>query len=131
VVIHGYSYFVELRIDEIMNNPVEYSCSSVGSSNEGRDAVAESDLSVEELALICKALGHPARLQVLRYLISHGECFFGNLSSILPLSPSTVSQHLTVLKESGLIVGSADEQRTCYCVNADRLALFKRLVAGL
>jgi ArsR family transcriptional regulator len=106
-------------------------CCSPGDSSETNGGIPESDLSVEELALICKALGHPARLRVLRYLISHGECFFGDLSSILPLSASTVSQHLTVLKESGLVVGSADEQRTCYCVNTARLALFKRLIAEL
>lgn len=87
--------------------------------------------SVEELALMCKALGHPARLRLLKHLIDHGTCFFGNLSEVVPLAASTVSQHIAVLKEAGLVVGSADEQRTCYCVNSDRIAFLKQLVQDL
>lgn len=89
------------------------------------------DTSVREFALLCKALGHPARLRLLKHLIDCGTCYFGDLSDIVPLAASTVSQHVTILKEAGLVCGAADEQRTCYCVNPERLALLKRLVQAL
>jgi ArsR family transcriptional regulator, arsenate/arsenite/antimonite-responsive transcriptional repressor len=90
-----------------------------------------TERDADEIALLCKALGHPARVRILNHLLDHGTCFFGDLSTVVPLAASTVSQHVTVLKEAGLIIGSADEQRTCYCVNPDRVAALKRLVAGL
>ncbi|HEY0634867.1 MAG TPA: metalloregulator ArsR/SmtB family transcription factor [Gammaproteobacteria bacterium] len=91
----------------------------------------EDALLEEELALLCKALSHPARVHILRYLGQHQECFFGDLSAVLPLAPATVSQHVTILRDAGLIIGSPQQQRICYCVNQDRLARFKRLVAML
>lgn len=84
-----------------------------------------------DLAALCKALGHPARVTIVRYLARQGECVFGALSDRLPLAPSTVSQHVTVLKEAGLVLASADEQRMCYCVNPDRIRLLKRLIDTL
>ena len=87
--------------------------------------------SIEELALLCKALGHPARVRLLKHLIDYGTCFFGDLSEVVPLAASTVSQHMAVLKAAGLVVGSADEHRTCYCVNPDRIAVLKHLVQAL
>lgn len=93
--------------------------------------VLEMDFQPEEIAALCKALGHPARVKLLRHLSNYGECFFGSLTDILPLAASTISQHVSILKEAGLILGSADEQRVCYCVNEVRLAQFKKLVAGL
>ena len=92
----------------------------------GRDEVI-----VDELALMCKALGHPARVRLLKHLIDYGTCFFGDLSEVVPLAASTVSQHVAVLKEAGLVIGSADEQRTCYCVNPDRIVFLKQLVQDL
>ena len=84
-----------------------------------------------DLAVLCKALAHPARVQLLTYLASYGACYFGSLAEILPLAPSTISQHVTVLKEAGLILASADEQRVCYCVNPTRLEALKTMVAQL
>ena len=80
---------------------------------------------------MCKALAHPARLQLLRHLIAHGDCYFGSLADVLPLAPSTISQHVSILKEAGLIEGSSDVQRVCYCVNQERLQQFKRMTAAL
>ena len=80
---------------------------------------------------MCKALGHPARIQLLNYLAAYGACYFGSLADILPLAASTISQHVSVLKQAGLIIGSADEQRVCYCVNADRLNQLKQMIANL
>jgi ArsR family transcriptional regulator, arsenate/arsenite/antimonite-responsive transcriptional repressor len=89
------------------------------------------ELDADELAALCKALAHPARVQLLRYLAAYGACYFGSLTDVLPLAPSTISQHVTILKQAGLILGSADEQRVCYCVNPERLAHFKQLIGGL
>jgi len=88
-------------------------------------------LDEETLAALCKALAHPARVKLLNYLADYGTCYFGKLADILPLAPSTISQHVTVLKEAGLILGSDDNTRTCYCVNAERLEELKELIAAL
>jgi ArsR family transcriptional regulator, arsenate/arsenite/antimonite-responsive transcriptional repressor len=88
-------------------------------------------IDADDLARMCKALGHPARVQLLKYLSAYGACYFGNLAEVLPLAASTISQHVTILKEAGLILGSSDEQRVCYCVNPDRLGQLKTLMAGL
>lgn len=93
--------------------------------------VVTEALDVEELAGLLKALAHPARIRLLRHLAQHGTCYFGNLSEVVELAPSTTSQHVKVLKDAGLVLGSADEQRTCYCVNPDRLTVLKRLVQAL
>lgn len=84
-----------------------------------------------ELAMLLKALAHPARIQLLRHLSSYGQCYFGSLADVVGLAPSTTSQHVKVLKEAGLILGSAEEQRTCYCINPARLAELKQLVQSL
>jgi ArsR family transcriptional regulator len=70
-------------------------------------------------------------VQLLRYLAAYGACYFGSLTEVLPLAPSTISQHVTILKQAGLILGSADEQRVCYCVNPERLSQFKQLIGKL
>ena len=94
-------------------------------------AAVDNELDVEELAVLLKALAHPARIRLLQHLARHGTCYFGNLSDVVELAPSTTSQHVKVLKDAGLVLGSAEEQRTCYCVNPDRLAVLKRLVKAL
>lgn len=90
-----------------------------------------AEIDVHDMALMCKALAHPARVQLLRHLIDHGECYFGNLADVLPLAPSTISKHVSILKEAGLIEGSSDVQRVCYCVNGGRLQQFKNLIGEL
>lgn len=88
-------------------------------------------IDADDVALMCKALGHPARVQLLKYLSAYGACCFGSLADVLPLAASTISQHVTILKQAGLILGSSDEQRVCYCVNPERLAQLKLLIGGL
>ncbi|HWO88242.1 MAG TPA: metalloregulator ArsR/SmtB family transcription factor [Gemmatimonadales bacterium] len=84
------------------------------------------------LARLCKALAHPARIQILRYLKSRrGECTCGEIVDQLPLAQSTVSQHLRVLKEAGLIQGEIDRPRVCYCLDEQALEDLKRAVASL
>ena len=92
---------------------------------------ASEDLDAEELAVLLKALAHPARIRILQHLAGRGTCYFGSLSDVVELAPSTTSQHVKVLKDAGLVLGSAEEQRVCYCVNPDRLALLKRMVESL
>ena len=84
-----------------------------------------------ELALLAKALGHPARVRILRLLLARDACYCGQIVDELPLAQATVSQHLKVLKEAGLIVGEIEGLRTCYCASRDRLADLHELVAGL
>lgn len=95
------------------------------------DPRPDESLDAEELAVLLKALAHPARIRLLQYLSQHGSCYFGNLSKVVDLAPSTVSQHVQILKAAGLLLGTSEEQRTCYCVNTDRVAVLKRLVETL
>jgi DNA-binding transcriptional ArsR family regulator len=74
-----------------------------------------------QLAAACKALSHPARLTILRTLAQRGTCICGEIVEIMPLSQATVSQHLKVLREAGLIRGEVDGPRSCYCIDGERL----------
>jgi len=71
----------------------------------------------ESLAVACKALSHPARLAILQTLASRGACICGEIVDLMPLSQATVSQHLKILKDAGLITGEIDGPRSCYCIN--------------
>ncbi len=71
----------------------------------------------EELALMAKALAHPARVAILRYLAEKSHCICGDIVEELPLSQSTVSQHLKELKRCGLIQGKVEPPRVCYCIH--------------
>lgn len=86
---------------------------------------------VELLAALTRALGHPARVHILRVLLAKKECIAGELAEDLPLAASTVSQHLKILKDAGLIKGEVDGPRRCYCVDMAVLERFKELVAKL
>jgi ArsR family transcriptional regulator len=85
----------------------------------------------EELALLAKAVGHPARVQILRLLVRREACVCGDIVDELPLAQSTVSQHLKVLKEAGLVRGEIDGPRVCYCVEPRTLRRLKALVGSL
>ena len=95
---------------------------------ESRQAAAARD---RELAVLAKALAHPARVAILRHLIRKGECICGVIVSQLPLAQATVSQHLKVLKEAGLVQGEVDGPRVCYCANPGMVKRFQDLVAEL
>jgi ArsR family transcriptional regulator, arsenate/arsenite/antimonite-responsive transcriptional repressor len=81
----------------------------------------------DEVAVLAKALGHPMRVRILRILLGQEACFCGELVELLPLAQATVSQHLKVLKEAGLIRGEIEGPRVCYCANRERV----RALAGL
>ncbi len=69
------------------------------------------------LARYAKAMGHPARIAILKFLASKTTCICGDLVDELPLSQSTVSQHLKELKEAGLIKGEIEGAKVCYCID--------------
>jgi ArsR family transcriptional regulator len=91
----------------------------------------EGDEADRELAGLAKALGHPARVQIVRLLVRREACVCGDIVDELPLAQSTVSQHLKVLKEAGLIRGDIDGPRVCYCVEPRALRRLKALVGSL
>ncbi|HAH54453.1 MAG TPA: transcriptional regulator [Flavobacterium sp.] len=70
-----------------------------------------------ELAILTKALGHPARIAIIEYLLKVDSCICGNLVNELPLSQPTVSQHLKELKNAGLIKGNFEGASICYCID--------------
>lgn len=84
-----------------------------------------------ELAALARALAHPARVRIVRLLSRRTSCMCGDIVEELPLAQSTVSQHLKVLKEAGLIRGELEGPRVCYWVEPRTLRRLKALVAGL
>lgn len=85
----------------------------------------------QDLAAFAKALSHPARIAILKVLAQHNECICGEIVDILPLAQSTVSQHLKELKMAGLIDGSIDGPRSCYCINWKVFEKFNNDFSGL
>lgn len=75
------------------------------------------DALENELAELAKALGHPARIAILKELASRNTCVCGEIVNVLPLAQSTVSQHLKELKAAGLITGTVEGVKSCYCIN--------------
>ncbi|MEP6647407.1 MAG: metalloregulator ArsR/SmtB family transcription factor [Saprospiraceae bacterium] len=71
-----------------------------------------------KLAKYAKALAHPARIAILKHLASRQTCICGDIVDQIPLSQSTVSQHLKELKDSGLITGEIEGAKVCYCIDA-------------
>ena len=101
-------------------------CSPAEALSAGRvadDSVADT----ERLALFCKALGHPTRVQIVRLLMNVETCVCGDIVEKLPLAQSTVSQHLKILKDAGLVKGEIDGPRTCYALDHEALAEFRGL----
>jgi len=85
----------------------------------------------EELAALAKALGHPVRILILRNLLRIGACYFGRLADLLPVAASTASQHLTILKDAGLVKGEIEGERPCYCVDLQKLRRVQGLIGDL
>ena len=70
-----------------------------------------------ELAILAKALGHPARIAIIEYLLKVNACICGDIVNELPLAQPTVSQHLRELKNAGLIKGNIEGNAICYCID--------------
>jgi len=90
----------------------------------GKSKSAHFNEQQNSLANIAKALGHPARLAIVEYLLKQKECVCGDIVSELPLAQATVSQHLKELKSAGIIKGNIDGNSICYCLNENTIAEF-------
>ena len=84
-----------------------------------------------ELASMAKALGHPARIAILQFLMKSKSCVCGEIVDELPLSQSTVSQHLNELKKAGLIKGDIDGPSVCYCIDEKAWNKAKKMISEL
>lgn len=83
------------------------------------------------LAQLMKALGHPARMQIVRFLAERPQCFTGDIVAVLPLAQATVSQHLKVLRDAGIICGTVEGPATSYCLDGQTLAWLREQVDAL
>jgi len=83
----------------------------------GATKTEEFTIKDNKIAAFAKALAHPARIAILQLLIKKQACVCGDIVDELPLSQSTVSQHLKELKEAGLIKGDIDGAKVCYCID--------------
>lgn len=96
--------------------------------------VTRSDLftpAQNELATICKALAHPARIAILQYLLSCQSCITGTLVEEVGLAQATISQHLRELKSIGIIKGNVEGTSVCYCIDEKRWQELQGLLNGL
>jgi ArsR family transcriptional regulator, arsenate/arsenite/antimonite-responsive transcriptional repressor len=85
----------------------------------------------DELARLARALSHPARVRIIRLLLEREDCVVGAIVDELPLAQSTVSQHLKVLREAGLIHGQVEGSTICYCADAGRVEHLRSLLDEL
>lgn len=85
----------------------------------------------EAIAALAWGIAHPLRVRILKLLIDRRACVCGEIAGELPVAQSTVSQHLKILKEAGLIRGDIDGPRVCYCVDPDGLKRLKTLIRSL
>ncbi|HJS01794.1 MAG TPA: metalloregulator ArsR/SmtB family transcription factor [Flavobacterium sp.] len=76
-----------------------------------------------QIATIAKALGHPARIAIIEYLMKVNECICGDIVNELPLAQPTVSQHLKELKNAGIIKGTIEGNTICYCIDEKTIAI--------
>lgn len=83
------------------------------------------------MAEFAKALAHPARIAILEILAESDMCICGDITEQLPLAQSTVSQHLKALKSAGIITGSIDGVRTCYCLDNDSIDELRSMMGSL
>jgi ArsR family transcriptional regulator len=80
------------------------------------------------LALMLKALGNPMRFRIMQYLAENQQCITGDIVSFTDLAQSTVSQHLKVLRDAGLIQGEIEGPATCYCIDPQGLQFLKNQI---
>ena len=88
------------------------------------------DPELQEIARFARVISHPARLAILKYLAETRTCISGDISDIIPLSRSTVSQHLKELRDTGLIHGDIDGLKINYCLCGNVIKKFEAMMAG-
>jgi len=82
----------------------------------------------QELAALAKALAHPARIAILKELARRQTCICGEIVEVLPLAQSTVSQHLKELQLAGLVQGTVEGVKSCYCINRATFQRFEKML---
>jgi predicted transcriptional regulator len=92
----------------------------------------DSGLDIDEIRLttMLKALGNPVRFRIMKFLAENRVCITGEIVDYVDLAQSTVSQHLKVLREAGLIVGEIEGPATCYCISPEGLSFLKNNIMG-
>jgi ArsR family transcriptional regulator len=113
----------------LKNSRADICCAPEASAPELSMLTLEGPEADEELARLTKALGHPARVRILRLLSRKEARVCSQIVDELPLAQSTVSEHLRILKEAGLVRSSQDGPRVGYCIDFDGLRKLKALVA--
>ncbi len=87
--------------------------------------------SQNQIAGFAKAFAHPARVAIIQELVKRNSCVCGDLVEVLPLSQSTISQHLKELKQTGLLKGEVEGPRVCYCINQESWQSAETIFADL
>ncbi len=93
-------------------------------------SIATLSPAKERLAKMLKALGNPIRFQIVEFLARSQTCITNDIVQNTPLAQSTVSQHLKVLSDAGLIKGTVEGPATCYCLNTENLQWLKEQIGG-
>jgi ArsR family transcriptional regulator, arsenate/arsenite/antimonite-responsive transcriptional repressor len=91
------------------------------------------DQTVDEARAVAmlRALANPARFRIVQILAGRRECVTGELVDALPLSQSSVSEHLSVLKDAGIVQGTLDDPNRCYCLDPDAFAFLRGVLGGI
>jgi DNA-binding transcriptional ArsR family regulator len=97
----------------------------------GLSKTEEFSVRDNKIARYAKALSHPARVAIIKFLVGKNACQCGDIVEELPLSQSTVSQHLRELKEAGLIRGEIEGTRVCYCIDPEEWDLARTYIGEL
>ena len=84
-----------------------------------------------QLANFAKAFAHPARIAILQQIVKNKTCIVGTLTNVLPLSQSTISQHLKELKNIGIIKGEIEGPTVCYCIDEQNWNIARKMLIGL
>ncbi|WP_220336951.1 MULTISPECIES: helix-turn-helix transcriptional regulator [unclassified Wenzhouxiangella] len=83
----------------------------------------------ERIAEVARALGHPARVRIVRLLLERDRCIGGDIVDEIGLAQSTVSEHLRILKDAGIVVGEIERPRVCYSLSSERLTALSELIS--
>ena len=87
--------------------------------------------SQNQIAKMAKALGHPARIAIIEYLMKANQCICGDIVNELPLAQPTVSQHLKELKNAGIIKGSIEGNSICYCIDEETVSMLNSYFSNI
>ncbi len=109
--------FLEIKIFIVI---LQYKNTTMGATKTEHFTETQNNIAV-----LAKALGHPARVAIMEYLMNVDSCICGDIVNVLPLAQPTVSQHLKELKNAGLIKGNIEGNAICYCIDEKSLEILK------